>query len=184
MSKLQDNLVDQIEGTIRSNNEDLISLRRHFHAHPELSHQEFETTETLEAKLEKLGYEVHVRPEGTGLYADLVPEGFECHADPTVAIRSDIDGLPIEEQNDVPYKSKKDGVMHACGHDVHMAAVIGAAMATKELGDDLPGRGRRDGLVRRHRRSRRHPRDARRPGAGDRQDRHPRGGVYGGLRRF
>jgi len=140
MTKLEEDLVDEIERNIRSNNEELISLRRHFHAHPELSHQEYETTETLEERLANLGYEPKVRPEGTGLYADFAPEDFDRDSDPTVALRSDIDALPIEEQNDVPYRSEQSGVMHACGHDVHMAATIGAARAVASIGDHLPGR--------------------------------------------
>ncbi len=140
MSKPEQDLVEQIEKTVRAEKADLISLRRHFHAHPELSHEEFETTEKLEAELEKLGYEVHVRPEGTGMYADLAPDDFDPASDPTVAIRSDIDALPIVEQNDVPYRSQNEGVMHACGHDVHMASVVGAGRALHEIRDGLPGR--------------------------------------------
>ena len=140
MGNLPTNLVEQLERTIRSNDDDLISLRRQFHAHPELSNQEFETTRELKQRLEELGFEVHVRDEGTGLYADLEPEGFDPLEDPTVAIRSDIDALPIEEENDVPYRSKNEGVMHACGHDVHMASVMGSGMAIDSLSRELPGR--------------------------------------------
>jgi amidohydrolase len=140
MTKLDDDLVERIERTVRHNKDDLISLRRHFHAHPELSHKEYETTATVAQKLDDLGFQVNVRPEDTGLYADLVPEDFDPTVDPTVAIRSDIDALPIEEQIDVPYKSKNDGVMHACGHDVHMASTIGAGQALESVGSELPGR--------------------------------------------
>ncbi len=140
MSNLEEDLVEDIERTIRDEKAELISLRRHFHAHPELSHQEYETTDRLKDELEELGYEVEVRPEGTGMYADLVPDDFDPATDPTVAIRSDIDALPIAEQTDVPYKSTNDGVMHACGHDVHMATVVGAGTALHEIRDALPGR--------------------------------------------
>jgi len=140
MTKLEEDLVERIEREIRSNEQDLISLRRHFHSHPELSHQEYETTARLKEHLERLDYEVHVRPEETGMYADLVPEGFDREVDPTVAIRSDIDALPIEEQNDVPYRSENEGVMHACGHDAHMAAAVGAAEAVEAIEEHLPGR--------------------------------------------
>ncbi len=140
MSKLNQDLVDDVERTVRDNADELISLRRYFHAHPELSHQESETTAELAERLEKLGFDVHVRDEGTGLYADLVPDDFDPNTDPTVAIRSDIDALPIEEQNDVPYASTREGVMHACGHDVHMAIVTGAGRAIDAIEDQLNGR--------------------------------------------
>lgn len=140
MSKLDESLVDEIEETIRSNRKELTQVRRHFHAHPELSHEEFETTQEVADRLDALGFDVHVRDEGVGLYADLTPEDFDPADDPTVAIRSDMDALPIQEQNDVPYASQKEGVMHACGHDVHMASVLGAGMATEKLRSSLPGR--------------------------------------------
>lgn len=140
MSKLSQRLVDDIEETIRGESDDLISLRRHLHAHPELSHREFETTSMLAERLERMGFEVHVRDEGTGLYADLTPENVDPHVDPTVAIRGDIDALPIDEQNDVPYASNCDGVMHACGHDVHTAIVVGAGRAIEAIRERLPGR--------------------------------------------
>lgn len=140
MSKLSQSVVDKIEETIRSNRKDLTQIRRRFHANPELSHKEFETTEEVAEHLEGLGYDVHVRDEGVGLYADLVPSDFDPSEDPTVAIRSDMDALPIEEQNDVPYASENEGVMHACGHDVHMASVLGAGMATEKIKSELPGR--------------------------------------------
>jgi amidohydrolase len=140
MSKLSNSLVEEIEETIRSKSKDLTQIRRHFHAHPELSHQEFETTQDVADKLDEVGFEVHVRDEGVGLYADLVPDQFDPSEDPTVAIRSDMDALPIHEQNDVPYASENEGVMHACGHDVHMASVLGAGMAAEKLRGELPGR--------------------------------------------
>ena len=135
-----DNLIDRIEERILSHRDDLIDLRRHFHAHPELSQQEFETTQEIADHLVALGYEVHVRPEGTGLYADIAPPGFDPSTQPTVAIRSDIDALPILELNDVPYKSQNKGVMHACGHDVHMATVYGSGLGLAAHRDELPGR--------------------------------------------
>lgn len=130
----------QIDAILDDRKSELISLRRELHAHPELSHKEYETTSMLAATLEDLGFEVHVREEGTGFYADLVPDGFDPATDPTVAIRTDIDALPIAELNDVPYCSTQEGVMHACGHDVHMTVATGAGMAINELRDQLSGR--------------------------------------------
>lgn len=134
------NLIDRIEERILDHRDDLIDLRRHFHAHPELSQEEFETTREIADHLVALGYEVHVRPEGTGLYADIAPPDFDPHIHPTVAIRSDIDALPILELNDVPYKSQNKGIMHACGHDVHMATVYGSGLGLAAHHQDLPGR--------------------------------------------
>ena len=133
-------LLEDIEQRILDNRDELIALRRHFHAHPELSKEEFETTAKLASHLEELGYQVSVRPEGTGLYADITPPGFDADIQPTVAIRSDIDALPIQELNDVPYRSQNDGVMHACGHDVHMATVYGTGLGFAAHRAELPGR--------------------------------------------
>ncbi|MFP4599024.1 MAG: M20 metallopeptidase family protein [Persicimonas sp.] len=130
----------QIDQLLEDRNGELISLRRELHSHPELSHKEYETTAMLAATLEDIGFEVHVREEGTGFYADLVPDGFNPKTDPTVAIRTDIDALPIKELNDIPYRSQDDGVMHACGHDVHMTVATGAGIAIKEVCENLSGR--------------------------------------------
>jgi amidohydrolase len=130
----------QVDDVIKGQSADLVSLRRELHAHPELSHKEYETTSMLAATLADVGFEVHVREEGTGFYADLTPEGFDPRTDPTVAIRTDIDALPISELNDVPYASRNDGVMHACGHDVHMTVATGAGMAINEIREHLSGR--------------------------------------------
>ncbi len=137
---ISEGLIQRADQTIQNHRDDLITLRRHFHRHPELSHQEFETTREMSRRLIELGYEVWVRDEGTGLFADLTPDGFDPEIHPTVAIRSDIDALPIEELNDVPYRSSNDGVMHACGHDAHMAMVYGSGLSFAALQDELPGR--------------------------------------------
>ena len=133
-------LFQDVEEEILNREDELIELRRYFHAYPELSREEYKTTETLAERLDKLGYEVHVRPEGNGLYADLTPDTFDPDLHPTVAIRSDIDALPIKELNEVPYRSKNEGVMHACGHDVHMAIVFGTALGMAANQSQLPGR--------------------------------------------
>jgi amidohydrolase len=140
MTKQPEDLFARLDDVIESKTTDLVSLRRELHANPELSHEEFETTRLLKERLEDLGFEVHVREEGTGLYADLTSEGFDPKTDPTVAIRSDIDALPIRELNDIPYCSQREGVMHACGHDVHMTTVTGAGMAIRDIKDQLDGR--------------------------------------------
>lgn len=133
-------LLENVERRIIAENRELIELRRHLHAYPELSNQEFQTTRKLSARLQTLGFEVRVRPEGTGLLADLTPPDFDPEVHKTVAIRSDIDALPIEELNDVPYRSRNEGVMHACGHDVHMATVFGTGLGFAAFKENLPGR--------------------------------------------
>ena len=94
----------------------------------------------LAQRLEALGFEVRVRPQGLGLLAEIAPRGFDVSTHPTVAIRADMDALPIQEQNEVPYSSAHPGVMHACGHDVHMTCAMGAAIALSAIRDQLPGR--------------------------------------------
>ncbi len=109
----------------------LDSLFKHLHAHPELSHREFETSKRLASELRKLGYEVTEGVGKTGVVAVL-----RNGAGPTVMLRADMDGLPVEEKTGLPYASKVkqvdiDGkeqpVMHACGHDVHVTSLVGAA---------------------------------------------------------
>ncbi len=104
--------------------DELIEFRRDLHMNPELSFKEFRTTEKIKAKLIALGIEIIDIGLETGVVGLL-----RGKADgPTIALRGDIDALPIQELNNVPYKSKVDGVMHACGHDFHTTSVIGAAV--------------------------------------------------------
>lgn len=103
---------------------ELVRYRRHFHTHPELSLQEFETARFIEAELRDFGYDaLRTGVGGTGILATL--QG--GRPGPVTLLRADMDALPIAEQNDVPYRSCNDGVMHACGHDGHMAILLGAA---------------------------------------------------------
>ena len=105
----------------------LISVRRHLHQYPELSNQEFETTKSIEKWLKELAIPIRNTDLNTGVFADI--KGGK--PGPIVAIRADIDALPIEEKTGLPYASKIKGVMHACGHDFHTAALIGAAYLLK-----------------------------------------------------
>lgn len=107
---------------------------RHFHEHPELSYQEFETTACLRKELERAGITILDTGLKTGLVAS-IGDG----AGPVIALRGDIDGLPIQEETDLPYKSQEAGRMHACGHDFHAAAVLGAALLLKEKEKVLGG---------------------------------------------
>jgi amidohydrolase len=116
--------------------EDTIRVRRHIHANPELSFQEFETAKFVAAELRRIGIEPKEGVAGTGITA--IIEGINPQAK-SIALRGDMDALPIFEQSDIPYKSKNDGVMHACGHDVHTSCLLGAARILFELRDRFEG---------------------------------------------
>jgi amidohydrolase len=104
----------------------MIAWRRDFHMHPELGFQEIRTAVKVAELLEDWGYQVRTGVGKTGVVAEL------GKGKPLVAIRADMDALPIKEANKVPYKSKNKGVMHACGHDAHMAIALGAAKILAE----------------------------------------------------
>lgn len=113
----------------------LIKIRRYLHQYPELSKEEFETTKYIQKWLQAAGINIRRTSLPTGVFADIVGD----KPGPTVAIRADIDALPIEEQTGLPFASKIKGVMHACGHDFHTAAAIGAAYLLKESQAELNG---------------------------------------------
>lgn len=115
--------------------DELIEFRRDLHMHPELSFKEFRTTEKIKEKLVDLGIEIIDLGMETGVVGLLRGRG----AGPTIALRGDIDALPIQELNNVPYKSKIDGIMHACGHDIHTTSVIGAAIILAGIKEELKG---------------------------------------------
>ena len=114
----------------------LISWRNHLHAYPELSWEEMETTKYIESELIKLGITDIQKPLKTGLVAIIkgAQDNGKC-----IALRADIDALPISEQNTCDYKSKNEGVMHACGHDVHTTCLLGAAKYLVENKDKWSG---------------------------------------------
>lgn len=114
---------------------ELIKTFENFHEHPELSNEEFETTKTLK----KLLGEVNIKILDTRLKTGLVAEITGNSKGPVIAIRSDIDALPIEEETDLSYRSKEKGKMHACGHDFHMTSILGAAYLLKLHEDSLKG---------------------------------------------
>lgn len=115
--------------------ESLIAFRHELHRFPELSNQEFETTARLRARLGSHHIRILDLPLKTGLVAEIGdPQG------PLVVLRSDIDALPIEEQSGVEYSSQHPGIMHACGHDFHCTAALGAAILLKKREASLPGR--------------------------------------------
>lgn len=112
-----------------------IEVRRHLHAHPELSYQEFETSRYVQQKLTEFSIPFEVKAT-TGVVGFIKGKNPDSRV---VALRADMDALPINEQNDVPYKSINEGVMHACGHDVHTTCLLGAARILSETKNDWEG---------------------------------------------
>ena len=112
---------------LANNADELVAWRRHLHRHPELSRQEFATTQFIAERLAGAGLNPKVLPSGTGLTCDFGPED-----GPRIALRADIDALPMTEQTGAPYASLVPGVTHACGHNAHTAILLGAALAMAE----------------------------------------------------
>ena len=108
----------------------LLNLRHHFHAHPEGSLQEYETSRYIQNQLEAMGIEYHIIG-GTGIVGTIGKKGN------MIALRADMDALPVREKNQVEYCSRVPGMMHACGHDVHMAGLLGAARLLKRHEEEL-----------------------------------------------
>ena len=114
----------KIREEIKNIKDEIYAIRRHFHRYPELSFKEFNTAETISQHLDKFGI-AHKKGVGkTGIVGEI-----NFGPGPIIALRADMDALPIQEENNLDYKSLNDGVMHACGHDGHMAILLGAANA-------------------------------------------------------
>jgi amidohydrolase len=120
----------------RSVLDEVVELRRHFHRHPEVSFSEHETSRQLTDRLRQLGLEIKPCPTETGVVA-LLDTG---KPGKTVMLRADIDGLPIHEESGVDFSSRTDGRMHACGHDAHMAIMVGVARTLVDRIWDIRGR--------------------------------------------
>ena len=112
------------------------AIRHHIHAHPELSFHEHKTSSFVAGKLKTLGIKHQQGVAGTGIVALIEGKNPGKHC---VALRADMDALPILEKNDVPYKSQNSGIMHACGHDVHTSCLLGAAHILHDLRDEWEG---------------------------------------------
>jgi amidohydrolase len=128
-------MIEKIKALAKQYAPEFIGIRQHLHANPELSYQEFETSKFVQAKLKEFGipFEIMATTGVVGLIKGKNPDK------KVVALRADMDALPIKEENDVPYKSKNDGVMHACGHDVHTTCLLGAAKILNELKNEWEG---------------------------------------------
>jgi amidohydrolase len=128
-------MIERIKALAKQYASQFIEVRRHLHAHPELSYQEFRTSKYVQEKLTEynIPFEIMASTGVIGLIKGKNP------GSRIVALRADMDALPIDEQNDVPYKSTNRGVMHACGHDVHTSCLLGAAKILAETNDQWSG---------------------------------------------
>ena len=129
-------LQNKIKSLASAYKEEVISFRRHLHAHPELSFKEFETATFVANKLKEFGITEIESKATTGWSALIKGKNPERKV---VALRADMDALPIIEANEVPYKSQNPGVMHACGHDAHTASLLGAAKILNDVRDQFEG---------------------------------------------
>ncbi|MCO5258752.1 MAG: amidohydrolase [Crocinitomicaceae bacterium] len=133
MNELKTHIVKRSEELF----EKIKGYREYIHQHPELSYQEHETMHFVSERLKELGIPHQMNVGGTGIVG-LIKANHHAEGMEVVALRADMDALPIQEENDVPYKSKVDGVMHACGHDAHTSILLGVAEILNELKEQLP----------------------------------------------
>jgi amidohydrolase len=128
-------LKEKIKSLAKEYAPDFINIRHHLHANPELSYQEFETSKFIQQKLNEFNipFEIKATTGVVGLIRGKNPDK------KIVALRADMDALPIKEENNVEYRSKRDGIMHACGHDVHTTCLLGAAKILSELKNQWDG---------------------------------------------
>ncbi len=125
---------DQLKEEVKAAQQELLAIRRHLHAHPELSGNEHQTAALVAGELRKLGWRVQEGVGRTGVLAELGPSG-----GPVVALRVDMDALPVEERTGLPYASLNQGLMHACGHDIHTTVGLGVARILAPLAEQLGG---------------------------------------------
>ena len=133
---MQNQLIQTIKQLAKKHKQETILLRRHLHANPELSFEEYETVKFVRNELEKIGIKNIKTIANTGLIAMI--EG-KNPSSKTLALRADLDALPIIEKNEVDYKSKNEGKMHACGHDVHTSSLLAAAKILFEIRNEFEG---------------------------------------------
>jgi amidohydrolase len=141
-------LISDLDAFLAGHEAELVAFRRDLHAHPELAYAEQRTTRALALRLTEAGLRPVILPKGTGLLVDIDPcgpggPGRDTYAErPVVALRADLDALPMADEKDVPYASTVRNVCHACGHDVHTAILLGAGLflAGQAAAGLLPGR--------------------------------------------
>jgi hippurate hydrolase len=132
---VSESIQQQIKKLAKKYAPEFISIRHHLHANPELSYQEFETSKFIQQQLTALNIPFEIKAT-TGVIGLLKGKNPEKRV---VALRADMDALPITEENNIPYKSTNPGVMHACGHDVHSSCLLGAAKILSELKHEWEG---------------------------------------------
>ena len=125
---------DQLKAEVQAAQQELLAIRRHLHAHPELSGNEHQTAALVAGELRKLGWRVKEGVGRTGVVAEL-----GSGSGPLVALRVDMDALPVEERTGLPYASLNQGLMHACGHDIHTTVGLGVARILGPLAERLGG---------------------------------------------
>jgi amidohydrolase len=128
-------LQQKIKGLAKQYADEFIAIRQHLHENPELSYKETETSKFVQSKLSSFGIPFEIKAT-TGILGIIKGKNPDSRV---IALRADMDALPIQEENDVAYKSKNPGVMHACGHDVHTTILLGAAKLLNELKDEWEG---------------------------------------------
>jgi amidohydrolase len=124
--------IQRLESSVSQLGPEVLQVRRHLHASPELSGNEYRTTALVAEHLVAAGIGFKFGPDGRGIITEI--SGSSARNVPVVAFRADLDALPILEENDVPYRSRNAGVMHACGHDAHTAILLGTLLALKSAG--------------------------------------------------
>jgi amidohydrolase len=129
-------LSDKIKELAKKYAADIVSDRRHIHQNPELSFEEYETSKYVAGKLKQFNIETEEGVASTGVVGLIKGKN---HSKKTIALRADMDALPIIEANNIPYKSNKEGVMHACGHDVHTSSLLGTARILNDIKDSFEG---------------------------------------------
>ncbi|MCH2023264.1 MAG: M20 family metallopeptidase [Saprospiraceae bacterium] len=128
-------LKEKVQSLAQKHHPEVVNFRRHLHQHPELSFQEFNTCKFVKTQLESWGVKTQIMAD-TGVIG--IIEG----KNPTskiIALRADMDALPIQERNEIPFKSQNEGVMHACGHDAHTSSLLGTARILQQLREDWQG---------------------------------------------
>jgi amidohydrolase len=130
-------LIEHIKSLSNEIHSKVIAYREYIHANPELSYKEFETMAYVSDQLKNLNIEHKTGVGDTGIVAMIRGDQHGAN-EPCVGLRADLDALPIQEENDVAYRSKKDGIMHACGHDVHTSILLGAAEVLNSVRNELP----------------------------------------------
>lgn len=129
-------LIDRIKALSEQYSAEVVAFRRHLHANPELSYQEYNTVKYVASQLKSFGLEPREGVATTGLIVEVAGKNPRTKS---IALRADMDALPIQEANKVPYASKVPGVMHACGHDVHTSSLLGTAKILNSIREEFEG---------------------------------------------